>query len=87
MFASLVILLILPYVDFSNLRGMQDKPLAKIIFFIFIANFIVLMQLGGKHVETPFIEFGQISTFIYFSYFLVLIPLVSIIENYMIYNK
>ena len=28
------------------------------------------MQLGAKHVESPFIEFGQISTAIYFAYFI-----------------
>ena len=32
------------------------------------------MQLGAKHVETPFIEFGQISTVLYFSYFLIAVP-------------
>jgi ubiquinol-cytochrome c reductase cytochrome b subunit len=39
------------------------------------------MQLGAKHVESPFIEFGQISTVLYFSHFLVIMPLVSFIEN------
>jgi len=39
------------------------------------------MQIGAKHVESPFIEFGQISTVLYFSYFLIIVPLISIIEN------
>ena len=39
------------------------------------------MQLGAKHVESPFIEFGQISTVIYFAYFLIIVPLVSLVEN------
>jgi len=39
------------------------------------------MVLGAKHVESPFIEFGQISTVIYFAHFLIIVPLVSIIEN------
>jgi ubiquinol-cytochrome c reductase cytochrome b subunit len=39
------------------------------------------MQLGAKHVESPFIEFGQISTILYFSHFLIVVPLVSLIEN------
>jgi len=29
------------------------------------------MQLGAKHVEYPFLEFGQISTVLYFLYFTV----------------
>ena len=39
------------------------------------------MQLGAKHVESPFIEFGQISTVLYFAYFLIIVPVISIIEN------
>lgn len=42
------------------------------------------MQLGAKHVESPFIEFGQISTVLYFSHFLIIIPLISLIENVLI---
>jgi uncharacterized protein (UPF0147 family) len=42
------------------------------------------MQLGAKHVESPFIELGQISTIIYFAYFGLIVPLLSIIENTLI---
>jgi ubiquinol-cytochrome c reductase cytochrome b subunit len=84
MFASLLILLIMPIADFGRSRGIQFRPLSKIMFYVFIANFIILMQLGAKHVETPFIEFGQISTVIYFSYFLIIVPTVSLIENTLI---
>ena len=42
------------------------------------------MQLGAKHVESPFIEFGQISTVLYFSHFLILVPLIGILENTLI---
>ena len=39
------------------------------------------MQLGAKHVESPFIEFGQLSTALYFSYFLFIMPFSSLLEN------
>ncbi len=42
------------------------------------------MQLGAKHVEDPFITFGQISTILYFSYFIFIIPFISILENTLI---
>ena len=71
----------MPITDLSKLRGVQFKPFSKIAFYIFVANFLVLMQLGAKHVESPFIEFGQISTVLYFSHFLIIMPIISLIEN------
>ncbi len=81
MFAAILALLIMPFTDLSKLRGIQFRPLSKIAFFIFIANFLILMQLGAKHVESPFIELGQISTVLYFSHFLIIVPFVTLLEN------
>ncbi len=81
MFAAILALMVMPITDLSKLRGVQFRPLSKVAFYIFVANFLILMQIGAKHVETPFIEFGQISTVIYFSYFLVIVPVISLIEN------
>ena len=81
MFSAILILLILPFIDMSKSRGLQFRPISKILFFLFVANFIILMVLGAKHVESPYIELGQISTFIYFSYFLIMIPFASLLEN------
>ena len=39
------------------------------------------MQLGAKHVESPFIEFGQISTLLYFLYFIFVIYGATFFEN------
>ena len=84
MFAALLALLVLPFTDLSKLRGIQFRPLSKVAFFIFVANFLVLLQLGAKHVESPFIEFGQISTVLYFSHFVVIVPFVTVLENSLI---
>ena len=81
MFAAILILLVMQFTDLGRSRGLQFRPLSKIAFFIFVANFLILMQIGAKHVETPFIEFGQISTVLYFSHFLIIVPLVSLLEN------
>jgi ubiquinol-cytochrome c reductase cytochrome b subunit len=81
MFSALLILLIMPFTDMSKFRGIQFKPFSKIAFYVFVANFLILMQLGAKHVESPFIEFGQISTILYFSYFLIIMPAVTYLEN------
>jgi len=84
MLSAILMLLVMPYTDLSRSRGIQFRPLSKIAFYVFVANFLILMILGAKHVESPFIEFGQISTVIYFSHFLILVPLISLIENSLI---
>ena len=81
MFASLLIILVLPYSDLGNTKGLQFRPLSKVMFYLFVINFLILQQLGAKHVESPFIELGQISTALYFAHFLVIMPVTSIIEN------
>ena len=81
MFSALLILLIMPFTDISKLRGIQFRPFSKVAFYIFVANFLILMQLGAKHVESPFIEFGQLSTVLYFLYFSVIMYSVTLLEN------
>jgi len=81
MFSAILIILILPITDLGRSKGLQFRPLSKMAFWAFVANFLILMQLGAKHVESPFIELGQLSTVLYFSYFIVIVPAVSLIEN------
>ncbi|RYE16089.1 MAG: hypothetical protein EOP34_00240 [Rickettsiales bacterium] len=81
MFSAILILLVMPFADLSRTRGLQFKPLSKISFYLFVFNFLILMQLGAKHVEYPFIEFGQLSTLLYFSHFLIIVPFVTLLEN------
>jgi ubiquinol-cytochrome c reductase cytochrome b subunit len=51
MFVAILILLILPFTDTSNIKGSSYKPLFIIAFWIFALNFLVLMWLGSCHVE------------------------------------
>ena len=84
MFSAILILLVMPFVDLSRYRGIQFRPLSKVAFFVFVGNFLILMQLGAKHVESPFIEFGQISTALYFAHFLIIVPALTLVENSLI---
>ncbi|AAS50175.1 AMI008Wp (mitochondrion) [Eremothecium gossypii ATCC 10895] len=85
MFGTILVLLMLPITDRSIIRGNTFKTLSKFFFFLFITNFILLGKLGECHVEVPFILMGQICTFIYFAYFLILVPIISMIENILFY--
>ena len=84
MFSAILALLAMPFTDLSKLRGIQFRPLSKIAFYVFVANFLILMQLGAKHVESPFIEFGQISTILYFAHFVIIVPAITLLENSLI---
>jgi ubiquinol-cytochrome c reductase cytochrome b subunit len=81
MFAAILIIISMIFLDVNKIRGFQFRPLSKILFYYFCAIFVGLMILGAKHVESPYIELGQLLTLLYFSYFLIIIPFVSIIEN------
>jgi len=81
MLTSILMLLVMPFTDLSRSRGIQFRPISKIAFYVFLGNFLILMQLGAKHVESPFIELGQVSTVLYFAHFLILVPLISLFEN------
>ncbi|KAH0446299.1 hypothetical protein IEQ34_024874 [Dendrobium chrysotoxum] len=66
MFSAILALLVMPFTDLSNIRGIQFRPLSKI---------------EQKHVETPFIELGQLSTALYFAHYIFIVPFVTLLEN------
>ena len=73
--------MLLPITDLGRSKGLQFRPLSKFAFWVFVINVLILMKLGACHVESPFIEVGQLSTVLYFSYFVLIVPAVSLIEN------
>lgn len=81
MFVAILILLILPFTDTSNIKGSSYKPLFTFAFWLFALNFLVLMWLGSCHVEAPFIIAGQLATVYYFAHFLLILPILGIIDN------
>ena|SRR5215468_6125232 len=81
MFGSLLILLLLPKTDLSITRSSQFRPLMKLAHWFFFVNFFILMWIGSQHPETPFVEIGQFATFFYFSWFLIIVPSIGILEK------
>jgi quinol-cytochrome oxidoreductase complex cytochrome b subunit len=81
MFGSLLILLVMPLVDLSRIRGNQFRPAMRVAFWFFVVNFFILMWIGACHPETPFLEIGQFSTAFYFLWFLVIVPGIGLSEN------
>nr|YP_009154755.1 apocytochrome b [Torulaspora delbrueckii]AJG03030.1 apocytochrome b [Torulaspora delbrueckii]ATV99321.1 apocytochrome b [Torulaspora delbrueckii] len=85
MFAAILVLLVLPYTDRSVVRGNTFKVLSKLFFFLFVCNFVLLGKIGECHVEVPYVLMGQIATLLYFAYFLIIVPVISTIENVLFY--
>ena len=84
MFSAILAIMLLPVTDLGRSKGLQFRPLSKFAFWAFVVNFLILMKLGACHVETPFIELGQLSTALYFGYFVFIVPGISLIENTLI---
>lgn len=81
MFASLLILLLLPYFSITVVRSSLFRPVHKRFFWIFVLNFLILSWIGGCAPESPYLEIGQIATFFYFFYFFFLMPFLGLFEK------
>jgi ubiquinol-cytochrome c reductase cytochrome b subunit len=81
MLGAILVLLVLPFFHVSLVRSSYFRPLWKILFWLFAANFVLLGWIGGNPVEYPFVTIGQILTITYFMYFIVLVPVFSFLDN------
>jgi len=81
LFASILVLILLPFINTSNYRSSLYRPIHQFFFFWMIANFILLGYIGQQTPETPFIEIGQVASIYYFTYFLIIIPGLGYIER------
>ena len=81
MFAAILAIMLLPITDLGRSKGLQFRPLSQKVIWLFGGNFVILMKLGACHVEDPYILFGQWSTALYFCYFIIIMPVISLIEN------
>jgi len=87
MIGAILILLTLPILNISLIRSSYFRPIWKILFWLFVANFILLGWIGGNPVEYPYVLIGQILTITYFMYFIILVPLFSFMDNVLLFIK
>ena len=81
MFGSILILLVLPWLDRSPVRSARFRPLYKQFFWIFLVDCFVLGYVGANPPEGYFVILGQVATAYYFAHFLIVIPLLNFLER------
>ncbi|WP_431301378.1 cytochrome b [Sediminicoccus sp. BL-A-41-H5] len=77
---AIVVLFFLPWLDTSKVRSLRFRPITRIIFMLWTINFFVLMWVGAKPAEQPYVLISQICTMFYFLYFLVVLPMMGRFE-------
>nr|AAN75003.1 cytochrome b [Orestias silustani] len=79
--ASILVLMLIPILHTSKQRSLTFRPMTQFLFWLLVADVIILTWIGGMPVEHPFIVIGQIASFLYFFLFLVLSPTAAWLEN------
>nr|ALS88381.1 cytochrome b [Aphanius fasciatus] len=79
--ASILILMVVPLLHTSKQRSLTFRPLTQFLFWVLVADVIILTWIGGMPVEHPFIIIGQVASLLYFLIFLVFTPTAAWLEN------
>nr|YP_063359.1 cytochrome b [Acanthogobius hasta]AAS75392.1 cytochrome b [Acanthogobius hasta] len=82
--ASILVLMVVPFLHTSKQRGLTFRPISQFIFWTLVADVAMLTWIGGMPVEDPYIIIGQVASLLYFLIFLVFSPLAGWLENKML---
>ena len=63
------------------MRSGRYRPMFKWWFYLLIIDFFALMWLGAMPAEEPYASFSLIASAYWFGYFLVILPLLGVIEK------
>jgi ubiquinol-cytochrome c reductase cytochrome b/c1 subunit len=90
--ASIIILAFLPWLDTSRIRSGNYRPVFRLFFGLFVVVCILLGWAGSQDTSRAVLKFGdttvltivgfgQILTFYYFAHFLIVLPILGLIEK------
>ena len=81
LFASLLILLALPWLDRGKVRSAVFRPIYKQFFWLFVIDILVLGYMGAMPAEGTYLLIARIGTAYYFLHFLIILPFISLVEK------
>jgi ubiquinol-cytochrome c reductase cytochrome b/c1 subunit len=81
MFGAILMLALVPWLDTSKVRSARFRPLYRPFFWVLILVCIGLGYIGAKEVTPGRIVVGQILTAYYYVHFLIILPLLGLIET------
>ena len=81
MFGSILVLFIVPWLDTARVRSAKFRPTFRKFFWLLVIDCFVLGYVGANPPEGWFVITGQIATFYYFFHFLILLPVLGLIER------
>jgi len=81
MFGAIIVMALVPWLDTSRVRSGRYRPMFKWWFWLLVVDFIILMWLGAMPAEEPYATWSLIASAYWFGYFLVILPLLGVIEK------
>jgi quinol-cytochrome oxidoreductase complex cytochrome b subunit len=69
MFASILIMFVLPWIDRSKVRSATFRPMFKYFFWLFLIDCVILGYIGSQPPEGIYILIGRLATVYYFAHF------------------
>ncbi|MFM7027915.1 MAG: cytochrome bc complex cytochrome b subunit [Chakrabartia sp.] len=82
MFAAILLLFFLPWLDTSAVRSGHYRPLfRKFFWFGLIPCIVVLGYCGGSHATDGIVLISQIAAAYYFAHFLIILPIIARVET------
>ncbi|MCH8467478.1 MAG: cytochrome b N-terminal domain-containing protein [Roseinatronobacter sp.] len=81
MFASIFVMALVPWLDTSSVRSGRYRPMFKWWFWLLVIDFFVLMWAGAMPAEGIYTTIALIGTAYWFGYFLVILPILGVIEK------